>query len=102
MRRHEAAPVAKDGLLEGFLSKAMWEEVWLSAMLAGRFLDTMAGVIFFHLIRKCNTSSKQFSPNWSEMLKYNPKKVPLPLSHRDALSYTVGFLLNMSLSHKGL
>ena len=84
-RRHEAVPVAKDGLLEDFLSKAMWEEVWLSAMLAGRFLDTMAGVFFFHLIRKCNTSSKQFSPNWSEMLKYNPKKIPLPLSQRCTL-----------------
>lgn len=49
MRRHEVAPAAKDGMLEGFPSKATWEGecVWLSAMLAGCFLDTMAGVIFF-------------------------------------------------------
>lgn len=68
--------------------------VWLLAMLVGCFLDTMAGVIFsFHLIRECNTSSKQFLPHWSEMLKPNPKRIPLPLSLRGTFSYAALILL---------
>lgn len=72
--------------------------VWLLAMLVGCFLDTMAGAIFFfHLIRECNTSSKQFSPNWPEMLKPNPERIPLPLSLRGTLSYPALILLKYKI-----
>lgn len=68
--------------------------VWLLAMLVGCLLDTMAGVIFFfHLIRECNTSSKQFSPNWPEMLKPNPERISLLLSLRGTLSNPALILL---------
>lgn len=63
--------------------------VWLLAMLAGCFLDTTAGVIFFHWIRECNTSSEQFLPNWSEMLKSSPEKMPLPRALRSTFSYAM-------------
>lgn len=52
---------------------------------------------FFHLIRECNTSSKQFSPNWPEMLKPNPERIPLPLSLRGTLSYPALILLKYKI-----
>lgn len=76
--------------------------VWLLAMLVGCFLDTMAGAIFFHLIRECNTSSKQFSPNWPEMLKPNPERIPLPLSLRVYSPTLPWFFWNVKFSHKSL